>query len=219
VFSPPRAMMPAMSSPEQLPRATSALHAFLRAFPYAWNGLVECAAHQRNMRVHLVLGVLACAFAALAPMGGAERAVLLACVGLVLAAEASNSAIEALVDLLQPTFHERARAAKDAAAGSVLAAAGASALVLVAVAGGHGAELWSTLRVSPLPAAAAAVLAAIDAVALAAPRWSLVPWAPAALGLVAWVPLARAASGTAGAAGALLLHLLASAASRRRAKL
>jgi diacylglycerol kinase (ATP) len=208
-----------VTTPEH-PRRTGALHAFLRSFPYAWNGLVECAVHERNMRVHLVLGVLACAFAALAPLGGAERGVLLACVGLVVAAEASNSAIEALVDLLQPTFHERARVAKDAAAGAVLAAAGMSVLVLAAVAGAHGPELWPALRAGALPAASAAALAAIDAVALAAPRWWSVRWLPTVLGLVVWLPLARATfggTGAAGAAGALLLHLLASAASRRHA--
>jgi len=91
-------------------------HGLLRSFSFAWAGLAEGAARDRNLRIHLALGVLAGALAARAPLAPAERAVLLVCIALVVAAEAANSALEAAVDLASPGRDERARAAKDAAA-------------------------------------------------------------------------------------------------------
>jgi len=50
-------------------------------------------------------------------------------IGVVFAAEMGNSAVESLVDLLAPEYHERAKVAKDAAAGAVLTLAIAAVAV------------------------------------------------------------------------------------------
>lgn len=50
-------------------------------------------------------------------------------IGLVLVAESTNSAIEALADALHPASHPFIKAAKDMAAGSVLLASGAAVVV------------------------------------------------------------------------------------------
>jgi diacylglycerol kinase (ATP) len=183
-------------------------NAFLRAFPFAWSGLVECVAGQRNMRAHVVLGILACAFAAVAPLAAAERALLVALVGSVLAAEALNSGIEALVDLLSPAFHERARIAKDAAAGAVLALAAASVTAFAAVVAARAPELWAARAALAGPAAGAFAAASVDALALARPGmrgFALV------LGAINLVPCALAAGwgGAAPLALAFALHVLA----------
>ena len=112
-------------------------HGLLRSFAFAWAGLAEGAVRDRNLRIHLALGVLAGAVAARAPLEPVERAVLVACVAAVVAAEALNTAIEAAVDLAAPGWDERARVAKDSAAGAVLVLAAGSVLVLVALAGPH----------------------------------------------------------------------------------
>ena len=44
---------------------------------------------------------------------------MILCFGLVLGGECFNTALEAIVDLASPEFHELARIAKDAAAGGV----------------------------------------------------------------------------------------------------
>ena len=49
-----------------------------------------------------------------------EWAVLALTIAVILALEAVNSAIEALVDLVSPDYHELARIAKDCAAGALL---------------------------------------------------------------------------------------------------
>ncbi|MCA9870708.1 MAG: diacylglycerol kinase family protein, partial [Anaerolineae bacterium] len=58
----------------------------------------------------------------------------------ILALEAVNSAIEAVVDLVSPDYHELARTAKDAAAGAMVFAVIGSLLVAVAI---FGPRLWA----------------------------------------------------------------------------
>ena len=99
----------------------------------AWSGLVETALHQRNMRIHLVAGLLVALLASGLALGAGPQLALVLSLFLVLAAEVTNSALEALVDLLAPERHERARAAKDAAAAAVLLLAVGAVAVLAIV--------------------------------------------------------------------------------------
>ena len=64
-----------------------------------------------------------------------EWACVILSMGLVLAAEIMNTAIEALVNLLEPQVREEARQAKDFAAGSVLVTSLTAALVGAVVLG------------------------------------------------------------------------------------
>jgi len=66
---------------------------------------------------------------------GVEWALLAATVFGVLALEALNTAIEAVVDLVSPEYHPLARIAKDAAAGALVFAVIASVLVAAAIFG------------------------------------------------------------------------------------
>ena len=118
------------------------------SFGHAWDGLVDAAVGQRNMRIHLVAGVLAGSFAAVAPLSPAERGLIVLCAALVTSAEAANTALEALVDLHGGPRSELGRIAKDAAAGAVLILAGASVALFAIVAWGHSRDLardWRTL--------------------------------------------------------------------------
>jgi diacylglycerol kinase (ATP) len=100
---------------------------------FAARGVLDSALTQRNMRVHLVAAVLVATLGSAVPLGLAEQLALLICVFLVISAEVMNSAIEATVDLVTGEPDERARRAKDAAAGAVLALAGCSLVVLALV--------------------------------------------------------------------------------------
>jgi diacylglycerol kinase (ATP) len=194
----------------------------LRAFGFAWDGLAEGAVRDRNLRVHLALGVLAGAFVAWAPLAPAERAVLILCVAGVVAAEAMNSAVEAAVDLASPGFDERARIAKDSAAAAVLAAAAGSVLALLAVAGDRAAELaaWAArLSASGAVRLAGAGAASVAAGLLPAPvarsrAADAVLLAGGAAGVVLLAVGAPSAAGVAPAA--LCVAVSAGAAARRR---
>jgi diacylglycerol kinase (ATP) len=194
-------------------------HTLPRSFACAWNGLAEAALRERNFRVHLAAGVLAGAFAARAPLATAERALVVLCIAAVIAAEAMNSAIEAVVDLASPGWSERARVAKDAAAGAVLVLAAGSVLVLAAVALPRLDALAAAAPVHALPALGALVASAA-ALLLPAPfpRHRAVD---GALGAAALAGLFLASRGAAsapvlGAAAACLVVSAAGAARRRR---
>jgi diacylglycerol kinase (ATP) len=104
-------------------------HTFPTALRAAAVGLCDATLRERNLRIHLVLGVFAACGAAVLELSPAERAAVVLCIGAVVAAEAANAAVETIVDVLFDGVDERARFAKDASAGAVLALAAASVVV------------------------------------------------------------------------------------------
>ncbi|MGC3997775.1 MAG: diacylglycerol kinase [Anaeromyxobacter sp.] len=188
------------------PDATTRRHTLAKSFGWATRGLCEAAHRERNMRLHLALGVPAAALAAVGPFTGGERALLLLCVALVVAGEAANSALEAVVDLLSPGPSPRARVAKDSAAGAVLALAVGSVAVLGAVLLPVLPQLRTQLP-ALWPAAAGAALAGVCAGLLPAPGARPAAAGPALLiaGLVGIGLVARSAVDPAGVVAALLL--------------
>lgn len=112
---------------------------FFQSVLYAWDGLIHTAVHQRNMRMHLIAGIMVGLVGSGIPLGLAEKVTMIFCVLLVLFAEVLNSSLEQLVDLATEKLHDNARHAKDAAAAGVLVLAIGSvvifALILVSNAG------------------------------------------------------------------------------------
>ena len=101
---------------------------FWASFGYAARGLLWAYRHERNLRVHTVLGALAVALGLLEGIGTTEFLVLVVLLIVVVALELVNTAIEAVTDLAHPGFSRLAGLAKDLAAAAVLfAAAGALA--------------------------------------------------------------------------------------------
>jgi diacylglycerol kinase (ATP) len=105
---------------------------------FAWRG-------QPHFRFEVLAGVAAVALALWLETG--LVAVLMAS-AVVLVAEMVNTAVEAAVDLASPERRPLAAAAKDAAAGAVLIAAGFAVLVgLLAL----GPALWARLTGAAVP--------------------------------------------------------------------
>lgn len=100
------------------------------SFRYAWMGISYAFVTQRNFRIHVCLGSIAIGFGLLLKASVVELAVIGLTIGLVLAMELLNTAIESVVDLtVKQTYHELAKIAKDCAAAAVLVAAIAAVLV------------------------------------------------------------------------------------------
>jgi diacylglycerol kinase (ATP) len=196
-------------------------HSLPKSFAFAWDGLAEGTLRDRNLRIHLALGVLASAFAARAPLlAPGERALLLVCVALVLAAESANSAIEAVVDLASPGWDERARVAKDAAAGAVLAVAAGSVVAFAAIAGPRLGAIFEAARALALPVAGA-VVAAVAVGFLPAPgrRLRAVDVILTAAAVAGLAVVAHGAESQAGTASAVLcLAIAAGGAAKRRVR-
>ncbi len=106
---------------------------FYRSVLHAWNGLIHTVVHQRNMRMHLISGLLVGLVGSGIPLGLAEKVTLIFCVLLVLFAEMLNSALEQLVDLAVQQFDEKAKLTKDIAAAAVLVLAIGTVVLFAAV--------------------------------------------------------------------------------------
>jgi diacylglycerol kinase len=92
----------------------------LLSFEHAWNGLEYAVRTQRNFRIQVAAAVGALALGFFLRLSDVEVALVLVTIVLVLAAELFNTVVEALVDLVTEEYDERARIAKDVAAGAVL---------------------------------------------------------------------------------------------------
>ena len=115
---------------------------FIRSVSHAWSGLVYMFLTQRNARLHLVGALAAIALATWLRIDSTRWAILLLTIGAVCAGETINTTVEALVDLLSPEWHERAKVAKDVSAGAVLLLAVTAVAVGLVV---LGPPLWLRL--------------------------------------------------------------------------
>lgn len=94
-----------------------------RSFRCAFRGVWFCVVGERNMRIHLVVAAYVLVFSVFYGFSAAEYAVLLLAIGMVIGAEAINTAVEAIVNMEAQHYDRLARLAKDAAAGGVLVCA------------------------------------------------------------------------------------------------
>ena len=92
-----------------------------RSFQHAWNGIKHTWMKEQNFRVHLLLMIAVFSVAQLLKVPLVEQALLVIVIGIVLALELVNTAIENVVDMMVQTYDIRAKIIKDVAAGAVLA--------------------------------------------------------------------------------------------------
>ncbi|WP_321517103.1 diacylglycerol kinase family protein [uncultured Bacteroides sp.] len=101
----------------------------LKSFTYAWKGIGSFIRKEQNAWIHsaITTAVIICGF--LFHITAIEWIAIILCIGLVFAAEAFNTAIERLVNLVSPQQNKTAGDVKDIAAGAVLICAIAAATV------------------------------------------------------------------------------------------
>jgi len=133
---------PDTSKEENPPPITRRRHGLVRSFYFAFVGLGYLFRTQRNARIELTLGLLACGLGAWLHISRTEWAIIAFTIALVLILEGLNTAVEAAVDLSSPNFHPLAKAAKDLAAAMVLIASLASLAVGLLI---LGPPLWQKL--------------------------------------------------------------------------
>ncbi|MBL7846870.1 MAG: diacylglycerol kinase family protein [Cyclobacteriaceae bacterium] len=96
---------------------------FIESFVFAAKGIRLAVSGQRHMKFHLGSAFLVLAIGAWVDLAATDWALVLLAIGMVISAELLNSAVEGLVDLVEPQFHPAAGKVKDIAAGGVLVAA------------------------------------------------------------------------------------------------
>ncbi len=108
---------------------------FLKGFMYAINGILIAVKEQLNLKIHLLALVVVTIAGIFFDLNAVEWAIIFLTFGLVIATEMVNTAIEYLVDMVQPEFHPQAGKVKDVAAGAVLIAAIIAVTVAITIFG------------------------------------------------------------------------------------
>ena len=106
---------------------------FIESLNHAFEGLRHAVRTQPNMRAHAFIALLVFVAGIVVRLSVQEFALLVLTVALVMVAEMVNTAVETAVDLVTTEYHPLARIAKNVAAGAVLLAAIASAVVGVLI--------------------------------------------------------------------------------------
>lgn len=103
------------------------------SFKYAIEGIRSAFKTEQNLKIHFIIAVIAIILGILLKINYTEWAICFLLFGFVITSELLNTAIEVTVDLAMPEKNERAKLAKDIAAGAVLVSAIISVLVGVAI--------------------------------------------------------------------------------------
>lgn len=101
----------------------------IKSFVYAFQGIGSFLKKEHNAWIHCSAIVVVTAAGFHFGITPTEWCVVLLCFGMVLAAEAFNTAIERFVNLVSPDYHPIAGDVKDVAAGAVLICAIIAAII------------------------------------------------------------------------------------------
>ncbi len=111
----------------------------VRSFGYASKGILTLFQAENNAKVHLLAAIVVIGISLWLGLSVVEWSLLLIQIGLVIAAEAINTAVEKLADLIMPNYHPEIGIIKDVAAGAVLVLAIVAAIVGLLI---LGPKLW-----------------------------------------------------------------------------
>lgn len=99
------------------------------SFKYAGQGIVSSFLSERNMKIHIAIMLLVLVMGILLKINRYEWIACILCFAVVISGELFNTAIETIVDMVMPYKNEKAKLAKDVAAGGVLILAIGAAIV------------------------------------------------------------------------------------------
>ena len=108
-------------------------HKTSNSFIYAFNGLKLTFTNEPNFRIQIALAVITTLLGIVLKISQIEWLILITIIFMVLLLELINSSLEALVDLVSPEINEKAKIAKDTAAGAVLTASILSLIIGIVI--------------------------------------------------------------------------------------
>ena len=101
----------------------------LKSFVYAWEGVVFFLKSEHNAQIHLAATVVVLVLSVTLGVSKWEAIAVVFSIAFVWVAEMINTAIEKTADFISPEKHSQIKRIKDVAAGAVLVASIAAALV------------------------------------------------------------------------------------------
>jgi len=97
-------------------------HSIISSFLNAWHGMMRVLPRQRNFMIEISITLMVFAAGFLFRIDAVAWCIILICIGVVIAFEAINTALEHLADAVNPETHPLVGKAKDVAAAAVLIA-------------------------------------------------------------------------------------------------
>lgn len=101
----------------------------INSFKYAFQGIITSFKTERNMKIHVFIMVLVILFGFIVNLNPVEWMIIITMIVIVISAELFNTSIETVVDMISPEKNEKAKVAKDVAAGAVLVLAIGSVII------------------------------------------------------------------------------------------
>ncbi len=95
------------------------LKRLINSFGYAIKGIITVYKTEQNIVIHTIVAILVIGLGIFLKLEPLELCILILVIGLVIAFEIINTAIEYTIDLTMPNIHPIAKMAKDAASGAV----------------------------------------------------------------------------------------------------
>lgn len=103
------------------------------SFKFAVQGIRSALKTEQNLKIHFIITILVVILGIVLKINFTEWAICFLLFGFVITAELMNTAIEVTVDLAMPDINEKAKLAKDIAAGAVLVSSIVAVLIGLAI--------------------------------------------------------------------------------------
>lgn len=91
-----------------------------RSFSYAFQGINTAVKDERNLKIHIGIGLVVLMLGGWLTLSLIEWVFILFAIGGIISLELLNTALERIVNLITEEYHPLAKQAKDIAAGAVL---------------------------------------------------------------------------------------------------
>lgn len=101
----------------------------INSFKYAFQGIITSFKTEKNMKIHIFVMLVVILAGIIFKISKIEWMICILLFALVIAGELFNTAIETVVDMITIEKNEKAKIAKDVAAGAVLICAIGSAVI------------------------------------------------------------------------------------------
>ena len=105
----------------------------INSFKYAIQGILSSFKTERNMKIHIFVMILVIIAGVILKINKYEWIACILCFAIVISGELFNTAIETVVDMVMPYKNDKAKIAKDIAAGAVLTLAIGAAVIGVII--------------------------------------------------------------------------------------
>jgi diacylglycerol kinase (ATP) len=106
---------------------------FVARVVYSWAGVLATWKSEPSFKFWFTVNIISIIGAFALDLTGLERALILSLGVLILAAECMNTAVEKVVDMISPDYHDIAKFAKDAASAGVALTAVAAGIAWLCV--------------------------------------------------------------------------------------